>query len=50
MSDSEEQEQVVVEPMPENKVRFTDFPAPLVEKVIRRKYPITVYAETDESR
>ena len=38
MSDSEEEEKVVVEPMPENKVRFTDFPAALVEKIIRCKY------------
>ena len=38
--DSDEEEErapVQVEPMPENKVRFTDFPSALVEKVIRCK-------------
>ena len=33
--DSDAEKKVKIEPMPENKVRYTDFPAELVEKVIR---------------
>ena len=36
--DSEEEEEVYVEPLPPHKIRFTDMPAHLVDKAIRRKY------------
>ena len=38
MSDSEEQEEVEIIPMPKFRMRFTDMDTLLVEKAVRRKW------------
>ena len=37
--DSDQEKKVVIVPMPEHKIRFTDMPDNLVEKAIRSKFP-----------